>query len=135
MTFMRAILSLISALVLAPILGAQDPDPGRAVFETRCARCHGSDGNGGELGPAIRNRLAGRNDEQLANVILKGLPGQGMPPIPVGDAEMAPLMRFLRTLQPRDPRRQVVRMTVRTVDGKALEGEALNQGFEDLQLL
>src|SRR5207302_7034513 len=116
-------------------LAAQDPDPGRAVFETRCARCHGSDGNGGELGPAIRNRLAARTDEQLSNVILKGLPGHGMPPIPVGDAEMAPLMRFLRTLQSRDPRRDVVRTTARTVDGKTLEGEVLNQGFDDLQLL
>src|SRR5438067_2248867 len=135
MTFMRAILSLISAFVLAPILGAQDPDPGRAVFETRCARCHGSDGNGGELGPAIRNRLAGHTDEQLTTLIVKGLPGQGMPPVPVVDADMAPLLRFLRTLQPRDSRREVVRLTARTVDGKTLDGEVLNQGFADVQLL
>jgi len=39
-------------------LPAQDADPGRLVFEGRCARCHGADGNGGELGPAIRGRLA-----------------------------------------------------------------------------
>src|SRR5436190_16702150 len=114
---MRVYLHLVSALLAASVLPAQDADPGRAVFETRCARCHGSDGNGGELGPAIRNRLAARTDEQLSNVILKGLPGQGMPPIPVGDTEMAPLLRFLRTLQPRDSRRDdVVRLTARTVD-------------------
>src|SRR5438046_3372220 len=114
MTFMRAILSLISALVLAPILGAQDPDPGRAVFETRCARCHGSDGNGGELGPAIRNRLAARTDQQLATLILQGLPGQGMPAVPVTEAEMERLTGFLRGLQPGGLRRGVVGATVGT---------------------
>ena len=72
------------------------------VFEGRCARCHGADGNGGELGPAIRDRLAARNDEQLVTLIRSGLPGQGMPPSQIGDAEMEPLTRFLRTLQPRE---------------------------------
>src|SRR4051794_31735636 len=108
---MRAFLPLTAVLVLTGAVSAQDADPGRAVFETRCARCHGSDANGGELGPAIRTRLAGLTDEQLATVILKGLPAQGMPPIPVVDADMGPLMRFLRTLQSRNPRREVVRAT------------------------
>src|ERR1035437_6818969 len=120
---------LFTALLAAATLPAQDADPGRVVFEGRCARCHGADGNGGELGPAIRGRLAARNDQQLATLIRAGLPGQGMPPSQVSDAEMEPLTRFLRGLEPRNLRRVLVREKVLTTDGKTLEGEILNQGL------
>src|SRR5450631_365594 len=106
---MRVSTILFTAFLLTSTLLAQDADPGRVVFEGRCARCHGADGNGGELGPAIRGRLAARTNEQLVTLIRSGLPGQGMPPIQVSDAEMEPLTRFLRTLQPRNLRREVVR--------------------------
>ncbi len=43
----------------------QPPDPGRKAFETRCASCHGADGNGGEMGPPIGLRLGARDDQQL----------------------------------------------------------------------
>jgi alcohol dehydrogenase (cytochrome c) len=132
---MRLAALLFATFTLTSILAAQDADPGRVVFEGRCARCHGADGNGGELGPAIRGRLAARSNEQLVALIRTGLPGQGMPPSQVSDAEMEPLTRFLRSLQPRDERREVERAKVVTTDGKTLEGEVLNQGFDDLQLL
>jgi alcohol dehydrogenase (cytochrome c) len=125
---------LLIAMIFAPLLGAQDTDPGKIVFETRCAQCHGSDGNGAERGPAIRARLASRDNTQLADMIRAGLPAQGMPPVPVTEAEMPPLLRFLRTLQPRNRRAETVRLQVQTVDGKTLDGEVLNQGFDDLQL-
>ena len=132
---MRLSSLVFAALLLTSILVAQDADPGRLVFEGRCARCHGADGNGGELGPPIRDRLAAHTNEQLVALIRAGLPGQGMPPIQVSEAEMEPLTRFLRTLQPRELRREVAREKVVTTDGKTLEGEVLNQGFDDLQLL
>lgn len=114
---------------------AQDADPGRVVFESRCARCHGSDANGGEMGPGIRGRLAARNDQQLATLIREGLPGTGMPANSMNDAELQPLTRYLRTLQPRAGRmRPMVREKVTTTDGKTLDGEMLNQGFDDMQL-
>jgi alcohol dehydrogenase (cytochrome c) len=128
---MRAPLLPLVLLVMRP-MQAQD-NPGKVVFETRCAQCHGSDGNGGERGPAIRGRLAERTDQQLVTLIRQGLPG-GMPAIRIADDEMEPLTRFLRTLQPRQKRQEVVRETVRTVDGKTLEGEVLNRGYYDLQL-
>jgi alcohol dehydrogenase (cytochrome c) len=47
---------------------------------------------------------------------------------------MPTLLRFLRTLQPRNMRREIERDKVQTTDGKTLEGEVLNQGFDDMQL-
>ena len=105
------------------------------MFETRCSRCHGSDGSGAEMGPAIRGRLAAHDDQQLATLIREGFPTKGMPAVPVTDAEMGPLTRFLRTLQPPMGReRPLVRQKVTTTEGKTLDGEVLNQGFDDLQL-
>jgi alcohol dehydrogenase (cytochrome c) len=121
-------------LLIASPLPAQDLGQGRTIFETRCSRCHGADGNGGELGPAIRGRLASRNDQQLRSLIREGLPAQGMPPVAVNDAEMGPLTTFLRGLQRQAPRVEAVRATFHTTDGKSLEGEILNQGFDDVQL-
>jgi alcohol dehydrogenase (cytochrome c) len=109
---------------------AQDADPGRLAFETRCARCHGADGSGGDMGPDIRIRLAANTDAQLATLFHNG--SGAMPPVAVTDAEFTPLVRFLRNLQPR--RREVIRTTARLVSGKTLEGELLNQGFGDMQM-
>ncbi|HEY2013581.1 MAG TPA: PQQ-binding-like beta-propeller repeat protein [Bryobacteraceae bacterium] len=132
---MRVSFSFFALMLLVSALPAQDVHPGRAIFESRCARCHGSDGNGGELGPAIRGRLGARNDQQLMTLIHEGLPGQGMPPIPVPEAEMAPLIAFLRSSIQRQGRRQeLVRAKVQTTAGKTLDGEVLSQGFEDLEL-
>src|SRR3954451_14155608 len=116
---MRCCLVLCAGLVSAVLLPAQDTNAGRLIFESRCARCHGGDGSGGEMGPAIRGRLASRSDEQLARLIHEGT--GAMPPVSVVDAEMAPLVRFLRSLQSRG--REIVRVTAHLVDGKTLEGE------------
>jgi alcohol dehydrogenase (cytochrome c) len=129
---MRASTSLCLTAVFAAILQAQDVEPGRVLFENRCGRCHGADGGGGEMGPGIRNRIAGRTDEQLVNLIRNG---QGsMPPIQVAPIEMEPLTRYVRSLAPRDQRPVLPREKVQTTDGKTLDGEVLNRGFEDLQL-
>src|SRR5580700_1347211 len=131
---MRLAILLSGSLLTAMGLLAQDADPGRVLFENRCARCHGADGRGGELGPAIGTRLRARTDAQLAALVREGLPDRGMPPSQLKDAEMAQLTRFLRTLQPRGAGPPPVRLQVRTVDGRQLDGLVLGQGFEDLQL-
>src|SRR5262245_65024524 len=92
----------LSMRVLFLLLGAgmafgQDADPGRLAFESRCARCHGSDGSGGDMGPDIRQRLGANSDEQLARLFHDG--SGAMPPIAVAQAELAPLTRFLRSLE------------------------------------
>ncbi len=127
-------LILFASLLATGSLVAQDADPGRILFENRCARCHGSDGNGGELGPAIARKIRSHTDHELSTIIQKGLPGRGMPPIQVSNDELGPLTTFLRTLRPRYSDRQPVHLKIRLTNNQNLEGEVLNQGFDDLQL-
>jgi alcohol dehydrogenase (cytochrome c) len=129
---MRVIIFCCFLFAASTVL-AQDADAGRKAFETRCARCHGADGNGGEMGPPITTRLATRDDQQLTTLIRQGLPARGMPPNPVADPEMTNLVRFLRTMRRRFGR-PVVRMKVQTTTGATLDGLVLGEGFEDLQL-
>src|SRR2546430_10683904 len=82
-------------------VAGQVADPGRVVFENRCARCHGADGGGAEMGPAIARRLANLADPQLTALIRTGVPARGMPANLVPDADMAILTRYLRSLQAR----------------------------------
>jgi len=111
---------------------AQDVDPGRKVFESLCARCHGADGNGGETGPPIALRLPALDDQQLAKVIRDGVPLKGMPPNIVAEPEMADLLKFLRTIQRHAA--PVVRAKLQTTDGRTLDGQLLGEGFDDVQL-
>ena len=57
---------------------AQNPDGGRATFESRCARCHGGDATGGESGPNIVAQIAARSDTELAAFLRQGRPANGM---------------------------------------------------------
>ncbi len=125
---------LIFSLACVSIAGAQDVAAGRIAFENRCGKCHGGDGNGGELGPPIVNRLAAKTDPQLVALIHDGIPGK-MPGNAVPEPEMANLTRFLRSIQPRPGfNRPVVREKVTLTDGKTLDGQVMGQGFYDMQL-
>ena len=106
---------------------------GEQEYRSRCAACHGADGNGGERGPAIVTRLRARNDQQLADLIHRGLPGAGMPGYEMPRAAMTSLIAFLRDL--RAPRnRAPERVTIATTGGSALQGIVLNRGPQELQL-
>jgi len=129
----RGVVALAGLLVTSTSLFAQAVDPGRQAFEARCARCHGADGRGGEMGPAIAERLMPLDDQQLMKLIREGQPLKGMPPSVVPDAEMADLVKFLRTIE-RTGEPPPVRMSVPTIDGRTLDGLVLGEGFEDLQL-
>ena len=129
----RGVVALAGLLVTSTSLFAQAVDPGRRAFEARCARCHGADGRGGEMGPAIAERLTPLDDQQLMKLIRDGQPLKGMPPNVVPDAEMADLVKFLRTIE-RTGERPLVRMSVQTIDGRTLDGLVLGEGFDDLQL-
>src|SRR5947209_7631622 len=124
---------LIASLCFASALYAQNPDSGRASFESRCSRCHGADARGGEMGPSIVARLPSHNDKDLTTLIRDGLPRLGMPPNPAPDPEMTSLVAYLRRIQTR-PGAPVERRKVQTTDGRTLEGQVLGEGFADLQL-
>jgi alcohol dehydrogenase (cytochrome c) len=135
---MRIRIAAIAAFALVPLVAVvvgQDPEPGRKAFESRCGRCHGGDGNGGEMGPSIVFRLPGRDDRQLTDLIHEGLPARGMPPNDVTGDELTALVRFLRTIQKRPEAKPIVRVRLQTTGGSTIAGQLLAEGFDDLQVL
>ena len=110
------------------------PDSGAKSFETRCAVCHGGDGNGSERAPSLLNFVASNPDSQTAALIRKGF--KGMPPHDIADQEMKELVAFVHTLRPirGAGQRPSRRATAELRDGRVLEGQVLNQTNFDLQL-
>jgi len=108
--------------------------PGQKQYDNNCSVCHGGDGNGGELAPAIAARIANRSDTELEQIIRTGFPTQGMPAFNLGAAEMDSLLSFLRTLRP--PRRGNApqRKKIQTADGNTLEGLVLGESSKDMAL-
>src|SRR5258708_30205601 len=86
------------ALVIAsPIAGQQG---GRAVFESRCARCHGADGAGGERGPDIlHSRTArARSEQSLRDLLRTRIPAAGMPAFTPPQVELNAVASYVRAL-------------------------------------
>ena len=113
---------------------AQNSDAGRNQFESHCVGCHGTGGNGGELGPAIVGRVPNFTDAELDTLIHTGLPNSGMPANLLNEQDTRALVAYLRSLKPADeagPRRATVTLT----DRRTLEGLVLNQTAQDMQLL
>ncbi len=131
---MRIKLAVLTVLALAPVLAAQRIDQGKKSFDSRCARCHGGDGNGGEMGPAIARRLPPLDQAQLDKLIRDGIPTKGMPPTVIDAPELADLVAFLRTIERRESDEPIVRKTVTMSDNRAITGRVLGEGFDDLQL-
>jgi alcohol dehydrogenase (cytochrome c) len=126
---------LLATILFGAFALLQSPESGRPVFVSRCAACHGSDGNGGELGPAIAARVPSRTDEDLTSLFRQGLPAAGMPAFStLSDAEIHDLIRYVRTLRPRAGSGPV-RTTITLTDGRVVDGLILNQSALDLQLL
>src|SRR6187455_1791854 len=113
---------------------AQNVDAGRKAFESRCARCHGGDGNGGEMGPPIAQRLPPLDDQALSKLIHEGIPAKGMPPNVINDPEVGDLVRFLRTIQRRADDNPIIRGRFTLTDGRAIEGQIVGEGFDDVQV-
>ena len=131
----RVRLALAVTLFACPLASAQSVDSGRKAFVARCASCHGTDGNGGELGPAIAARAVLRTDDELRAVLRNGFPSAGMPPFPtLADAEAADVVAFIRTLKPRAGA-VPTRSPFTLVDGRVVDGLVLNRTHADVQVL
>jgi alcohol dehydrogenase (cytochrome c) len=85
------------------------------------------------MGPNILPRLKTHADAGLAAIVRDGIPSRGMPPNPMPDAELASLIRFLRSIE-RDPEPAPVRRAFRTTDGGALDGVVTGEGLDDVQV-
>jgi len=131
----RTVVAAACVCLLGGTAAAQQAESGRRTYGASCANCHGGDGNGGELGPAIATRVAARTDAEIATVIRQGFPGGGMPAFAaLTEQDVTGLVAFLRTLRPRaGTAPATTRVTL--ADGATLTGLLLNQGMSDLQLL
>jgi alcohol dehydrogenase (cytochrome c) len=125
---------LLCILALVPAPASPQSTDGKKSYESRCARCHGADGNGGEMGPSITRRLPPLDNAQLDKLIRDGIPTKGMPPAALGAVEARALVRFLRTIERRESDEPIVRKTIQTVDHVTIAGRVLGEGFDDLQL-
>ncbi len=134
---MRSIVTAgLILLASSSLLPAQTTTPaGKQVFETRCAMCHGDDGNGGEFAPGIVSKIATRTDADVSAIIEDGLPSRGMPAVPMNGKALADLVAYLRTLRlPRKGELAAKPVSVELTDGRKLSGLAVNQSYQDMQL-
>lgn len=71
---------------------------GRALFETRCAECHGADAKG-ISGPDLTGLFAaGRTDGRVFQTIRAGIPGSIMPSSTAPDDELWAVVSYLKSL-------------------------------------
>lgn len=98
------------ALGVGVVFGQNDPTPpkqsdqsaqvttGQALFQQRCAFCHGRDAAGGETGPDLTSSKLVAEDSagnKIGVVVRNGRPEKGMPPFNVSDQEIAALAAFI----------------------------------------
>jgi mono/diheme cytochrome c family protein len=129
------------ALVRAPLPPSpRGPEPGRALFQSHCASCHGAAGRGDSWrarllflrpGDLASPALASLPDQYLAELIRHGGSAIGKPGMPsfgfvLGDAEIEAVIQYVRTL-PRAPR-DMGRQDMRPATSPAGRGNASRGG-------
>ena len=88
-----------------PVRAPGDPkkiERGKQTFSANCSFCHGSDARGGETGPnLVRSQIVldDKNGELIGEIIRKGLPERGMPPIGIDAEGIEDVVQFLHSLQ------------------------------------
>jgi putative heme-binding domain-containing protein len=100
---------------------AFDIEDGRRVYQQSCANCHGPDGNliaGIDFGRGLYRRAF--SDDELARLIVAGIPSTPMPPNPTMSADQA--LRVVEYLRSMPEGRET------TADGDARRGRALFEG-------
>jgi alcohol dehydrogenase (cytochrome c) len=87
-----------------------DVAAGAQLYRARCSVCHGAEGAGGAVGPALNRPTASRKDSDWAlyRTITRGVPGTQMEGQRLKDAEVWQAIAFIRSVQhkgtpPADP--------------------------------
>ncbi len=74
-------------------------EAGTGLFREGCAGCHGGNGEGGRGPNLARNEsLRGKTDDQIFNIIRRGIPGTNMPAFPMSDSQTWEVIAFIRAL-------------------------------------
>ncbi len=129
---------LAVCLLAGPAVAQPAATRGAQVFADRCAPCHGGDGRGAERGPDIVSTPAAlrRQVPEVARLAREGVPGGGMPAVPLDAADVDAVASHVRGLTdasrtpPTWPRLRVTQQ-----DGTVIEGLVLAEGGTDLHLL
>ena len=131
--------SFVTVLLLAstPTLAAD----GEESYQTRCALCHGGDGEGSDRAESILATVSTTATDRLATIITEGVPARGMPAVDVPTDELGPLVTYLKGLAAaagpaaRDPRAPQPRTgSLPLAGGGELDGTILNESGFDAQL-
>ena len=106
---------------LAQHATAFDIEDGRRVYQASCANCHGPDGNliaGIDFGRGVYRRAF--TDDELAALLVAGIPGTPMPPNPTMNGDQA--LRVVEYLRSMGEGRETA------TDGDPRRGRALFEG-------
>jgi 6-phosphogluconolactonase len=101
----RGLLLLAITMVVACVdLAAQSIDEGRQIYNRTCTSCHGPDGAGGEMGPALgapARRYAQATDAQIFDAIKNGIRGTPMPAFGnrLSDSAISTVAAYIRGLR------------------------------------
>jgi putative heme-binding domain-containing protein len=98
---MRFLLPLLAAGALLAQHGytQADVEAGGRLYRSNCSSCHGPNGDlqpGVDLGHGKFRRA--NSDEEVASIIMKGIPGTGMPPGNFPEAQALTIVAYLRSL-------------------------------------
>jgi alcohol dehydrogenase (cytochrome c) len=132
-------------LFAATLMAQPAPEAGRKLYDALCASCHSADGRGGERGPEIVSaaRLRARNETSLREVILKGVPNAGMPPIALPADQLDLVVAHVRQLIAAAERAagsrggraaDYPRVVLTLRDGREVRGLVRNESNYDLQV-
>jgi mono/diheme cytochrome c family protein len=88
---------------VSPLHGQADAaSAGKVLFDTNCAKCHGTEANGLHSRPSLRSeRIRQASDGELAWMLKNGDPYGGMPPwASLPEAQRWQIIAYLRSLPP-----------------------------------
>ena len=90
----------LEGTVVNPFFTSTDHQRGAQIFQAHCVVCHGEDGAGGYGPPLNRSSFRhGDSDLTIYKNVRDGIPGTGMPRIPMSPLERWQLVGYLRTVQ------------------------------------
>jgi mono/diheme cytochrome c family protein len=115
------IMALAGGLLLAQPRSLSDIEAGARIFEANCTACHGAEGDAVQGVDFARGKFKRvSNNEDLARIISRGIPGTAMPPSEFRARDMASLLTYLSSV-----RESAVHPAVA---GDSARGQALFEG-------